>query len=186
MAHTKRDAHKKLSLLSLLSLKTTLCLRILSCVCFKDNRDNRDNLQFCPSWRDFYIIDNSVLACFFTPLVVQVYKLRSLSVFPHISYAQLGGVAFTASIFVCITRSNLNLTTGTNALNVYIAHSYHWFVVFFHNKAPCAEGAILNFEFWILNFELSAFSRCWVFEFWFSLLKAPAFFTFLFFLPFYL
>ena len=142
-----KPAHKKLSLLSLLSLKTTLCLRILSCVCFKDNRDNRDNLQFCPSWRDFYIIDNSVLVCFFTPLRMQVYKLRPLSVFPHISYAQLSGVAFTASIFVCITRSNLNLTTGTNALNVYIAHSYHWFVVFFHNKAPCAEGAILNFEF---------------------------------------
>ena len=145
MALVKRDAHKKLSLLSLLSLKTTLCLRILSCVCFKDNRDNRDNLQFCPSWRDFYIIDNSVLACFFTPLVVQVYKLRSLFVFPHISYAQLSGVAFTASIFCCIiTRIYVNYTTGTNALNVYIAHSYHWFVVFFHNKAPCAEGAILN------------------------------------------
>ena len=124
-----KPAHKKLSLLSLLSLKTTLCLRILSCVCFKDNRDN---LQFCPSWRDFYIIDNSVLVCFFTPLRMQVYKLRTLFVFPHISYAQLGGVAFTASIFVCITRSNLNLTTGTNALCVYIAHSYYWFDVFFH------------------------------------------------------
>ena len=122
-------------------------LAFLACVGFKDNRDNRDNLQFCPSWWDFYIIDYSVLVCFFTSLRMQVYKLRPLSVFPHISYAQLGGVAFTASIFVCITRSNLNLTTGTNALCVYIAHSYHWFVVFFHNKAPCAEGAILNFEF---------------------------------------
>ena len=131
-----RDADKKLSLLSLLSLKTTLCFRILSCVCFKDNRDNRDNLQFCPSWRDFYIIDYSVLVCFFTPLVVQGYMFRPLFVFPHISDAQLGGVAFTASIFVCITRSNLNLTTGTNALCVYIAHSYHWFDVFFHIKAP--------------------------------------------------
>ena len=148
MALVKRDAHKKLSLLSLLSLKTTLCLRILSCVCFKDNRDNRDNLQFCPSWWDFYIIDYSVLVCFFTSLRMQVYKLRPLSVFPHISYAQLGGVAFTASIFCCIiTRIYVNYTTGTNALNVYIAHSYHWFVVFFHNKAPCAEGANLNFEF---------------------------------------
>ena len=123
-------------------------LAFLACVGFKDNRDNRDNLQFCPSWRDFYIIDNSVLVCFFTPLRMQVYKLRPLSVFPHISYAQLGGVAFTASIFCCIiTRIYVNYTTGTNALNVYIAHSYHWFVVFFHNKAPCAEGAILNFEF---------------------------------------
>ena len=76
-----KPAHKKLSLLSLLSLKTTLCLRILSCVCFKDNRDNRDNLQFCPSWRDFYIIDNSVLVCFFTPLAdasLQVTTLISL------------------------------------------------------------------------------------------------------------
>ena len=39
-----KPADKKLSLLSLLSLKTTLSFRILSCVCFKDNRDNRDNL----------------------------------------------------------------------------------------------------------------------------------------------
>ena len=100
-----KPADKKLSLLSLLSLKTTLSLRILSCVCFKDNRDNRDNLQSCPSWRDFYIIDYSVLACFFTPLRMQVYKFRPLLVFPHISDAQLSGVAFTASIFVCsITR----------------------------------------------------------------------------------
>ena len=145
MALVKRDAHKKLSLLSLLSLKTTLYLRILSCVCFKDNRDNRDNLQFCPSWRDFYIIDNSVLVCFFTPLVVQGYMFRPLFVFPHISDSQLSGVAFTASIFCCIiTRIYVNYTTGTNALCVYIAHSYHWFIVFFHNKAPCAEGAILN------------------------------------------
>ena len=104
-------------------------LAFLACVGFKDNRDN---LQFCPSWRDFYIIDNSVLACFFTPLVVQVYMFRPLFVFPHISDSQLSGVAFTASIFCCITRSKLNLTTGTNALYVYIAHSYHWFVVFFH------------------------------------------------------
>ena len=88
--------------------------------------------SFCPSWRDFYIIDYSVLACFFTPLRMQVYKLRPLLVFPHIFDAQLGGVAFTASIFCCITWSNLNLTTGTNALCVYIAHSYHWFDVFFH------------------------------------------------------
>ena len=179
MALVKRDAHKKLSLLSLLSLKTTLCLRILSCVCFKDNRDNRDNLQFCPSWRDFYIIDNSVLVCFFTPLRMQVYKLRTLFVFPHISYAQLGGVAFTASIFVCITWSNLNLTTSTNALNVYIAHRYHWFVVFFHNKAPCAEGAILNFEFWILNCRLSADFEFSNFDFPFS--RRQPFFTFLLF-----
>ena len=137
---------------------------------------------------------------------MQVYKLRLLSVFPHISYAQLGGVAFTASIFVCITRSNLNLTTGTNALYVYIAHSYHWFDVFFHmiiikdhprKPHPRAASRLtpprrrgewiaraigaLSFDFWILIFELSAFSRCWVFEFWFSLLKAPAFFTFLLF-----
>ena len=104
-------------------------LAFLACVGFKDNRDN---LQFCPSWRDFYIIDNSVLACFFTPLVVQVYMFRPLFVFPHISDSQLSGVAFTASIFCCITWSKLNLTTGTNALYVYIAHSYHWFVVFFH------------------------------------------------------
>ena len=144
-----------MSLLSLLSLKTTLCLRILSCVCFKDNRDNRDNLQFCPSWWDFYIIDYSVLVCFFTSLRMQVYKLRPLSVFPHISDSQLGGVAFTASIFCCITWSKLNLTTGTNALCVYIAHSYYWFDVFFHNKshAPKAQFWILNFEFWIVGFQ---------------------------------
>lgn len=61
-----------------------------------------NNRQFCPSLRDFYIIDYSVLVCFFTPLVVQGYMFRPLFVFPHISYAQLGGVAFTASIFVCI------------------------------------------------------------------------------------
>ena len=45
-----KPAHKKLSLLSLLSLKTTLSFRILSCVCFKDNRDNRDNFF---SYRNF-------------------------------------------------------------------------------------------------------------------------------------
>ena len=97
---------KGVALVGMRHLKTAFInMRFLSCVSFKDNRDNRDNLQFCPSWRDFYIIDYSVLACFFTPLRMQVYKLRPLLVFPHISDAQLSGVAFTASIFVCsITR----------------------------------------------------------------------------------
>ena len=50
-----KPAHKKLSLLSLLSLKTTLCLRFLFCVCFNDNRDNRDNFF---SYRNFCFNDN--------------------------------------------------------------------------------------------------------------------------------
>ena len=47
-----KPADKKLSLLSLLSLKTTLSLRFLSCVCFKDNRDNTF------SYRNFCFNDN--------------------------------------------------------------------------------------------------------------------------------
>ena len=142
MCYGKQNQHiKKLFLLSLLSLKTTLSLRILSfAFVLKKIETIETILQFCPSWRDFYIIDYSVLACFFTPLRMQVYKFRPLFVFPHISDAQLSGVAFTASIFVCITRSNLNLTTGTNALCVYIAHSYRWFDVFFHNKAHAPKA----------------------------------------------
>ena len=97
--------------------------------------------SFCPSWRDFYIMDYSVLVCFFTTLVVQGYMFRPLFVFPHISDSQLSGVAFTASIFCCIiTRIYVNYTTGTNALCVYIAHSYHWFDVFFHNKAHAPKA----------------------------------------------
>ena len=158
----EKPADKKLSLLSLLSLKTTLSLRILSCVSFKDNRDNRDNLAVLSLLEGFLYNWQFCIGLFlYTPWWMQVYKFRPLFVFPHISDSQLGGVAFTASIFVCITRSNLNLTTGTNALCVYIAHSYHWFDVFFHNKAMRRRR---NFEFWILIFELSAFSRCWMFE----------------------
>ena len=103
----------------------------------------------------------SVLACFFTPLRMKVYKLRPLLVFPHISDSQLGGVAFTASIFVCITRSKLNLTTGTNALCLHSTQlSLVWCIFSFDlylkspsSKAPCAEGAILNFECWIVGFQ---------------------------------